>query len=213
VTGGRRVEVGAARDGLDLAAREIDRHELIDPLPVGRHHVGLVVLADGIEPTPRGIMLQVREPPGPLGGKRREDARGGDPVEPPGAEIGHDHELAGHQGRCAAVLMDAGSGVEALGREASDGPVRVAPDQDLAACFLGPALEPPANAAGPTDLEDTVGMAGAAGSFGLIGGLNSSPSLGGGFWPPYGPLGSSTTWPPPWTGRIVVLLPDSNAAA
>ena len=71
----------------------------------------------------------------------------------------HD-ELTGDERGGAAVLVDAGPGVEPLRRQPGERAVPVAPDEDLAAALLRPALQPPAGAVGSDRLEHpyTVGL-------------------------------------------------------
>ena len=151
---GRGVEVRAGGDDLDVAGREIDRHEVVDPLAVGGHHIGLVALADRKEPTAFGIVGHVRVAPRAFRRDRLKVARPVDPVEAPGREVGDDDELARHERRGTPVFVDPGSGVEALRRQPEHRPVAIAPHEHLAALLVGPALEPPAHAARAPDLTD-----------------------------------------------------------
>jgi hypothetical protein len=114
----------------------------------------LVVLADGDEAVPGPVEDHVGVAPDLLRRERLELAWGHDAVQPAGREVRHDDEVAVDEVRAAAVFVDAAPGVETLGREAGRGAVRVAPDEHLAAFLFGPALEPPANAAGRADLRD-----------------------------------------------------------
>src|SRR5262245_17971251 len=52
-------------------------------------------------------------------------------------------------------------------------------------------------------------VAGGVGRPMAIGGLNAMPLFGGGFTPPYGPLGSETML----AGRIIEMFPESKIAA
>ena len=123
-------------------------------LAVAGQRVGLVVLADADQPLAVAIDDEVGEPPRSLRGDRLEHARRDDAVQAPGLEVGDDDEVAVDEVGGAAVLVDAGPGVEAVGRQAGQRPSAVAPPEDLAAVLLGPALEPPADAAGGLDLAE-----------------------------------------------------------
>ena len=155
------VEVGALGNDPNLARGDVDRHELIHPLAMSGHDRRIVVLPYGIQPAPLDIVDHVGEPPGAIRRQRDDLARRHHTVEAPGREVGRDHEIARHEGRRAAIFVDAAAHVESLGRHPRDGPIALAPHQHLAPGFLGPTLEPPPRAPVSAHLaqeHDTVGQ-------------------------------------------------------
>ena len=104
---------------------------------MSRHDIGLVVLADRVEPVPSRIVHRVGEAPRPIRRERHQLAGRGDAVEAPGGEVRHDDELLGGQGRRTAVLVDPAAGVEPLRGQPGHRSVGIATHQDLPAALVG----------------------------------------------------------------------------